>query len=204
MRYLAPLGLRVPFAGPPSDSPRVDLRPSWIHWHLRAILRERGLPAARFDEPYLKGCRDMLADGWVGPQQRYHADRKDRTEAVKKACEALSYVFFGLAVVGCVLHLLHLDVGPEFLPLLLAAGAPAWGAAFHGILSQGEYERLHEQHEAMAQRLSKTRSDLRAWVPHGQGSSRNLRRLALGASLEMITDVSSWQELYRAHAMPLV
>lgn len=206
MRHLAPLGLRVHSAGAPPDlGRRLDPRQSWIDWHVQSILRETGMASVGLAPEYLEACRTMLVEDWIAPQAEFHRSRSGRTEKAVELCEAMGYLFFFVAAVGCVSHLLHLPLGASWLPVLLAAGAPAWGAAFHGIKSQGEYERLHEQYAAMATRLAETEADLRGWTPAAaQPPSRGLRLLALEASAEMLSEVGSWQLIYRAQPMPIV
>lgn len=80
----------------------------------------------------------------------------------------------------------------------LAAGAPAWGAAVHGIQSQGEYRRLTQRYASMQRRLE----ELTARLADAPAALAPLQDLAHTAAAEMIEEVNDWQVLYRAHVIP--
>lgn len=199
MRHLLPLGLAVPFSRPPAHlREHADLRLTWMNMHFRAVLRDLGLPHARATPAYLASVRAMLSRDWIAPQRAFHAARVHQLTHKLHRGEVLALGFFLVALVAAVLHLLHLEAIPPSLLLGLAAGAPAWGAALHGIQSQGEYRRLTQRYASMQRRLE----ELTARLADAPAALAPLQDLAHTAAAEMIEEVNDWQVLYRAHVIP--
>jgi hypothetical protein len=202
MRHLLPLGLGVPFSRPPAHrGAAADLRLTWMNHHFRAVLREASLLAVRCTPEYVESVRGMLAREWIGPQHAFHGRRSEEFRHRMHGLERRARWCFAAALAAAVLHLTHLL--PDALSgllLAIAAGAPAWGAALHGILSQSEFKRLSRRYASMEQCLGAIAARLegRAQTP----SLDELRDVARDAAVEMIEEVNDWQVLYRAHVIP--
>jgi len=201
MRHLLPLGLGVPFSRPPAHlGPHADLRLTWMNHHFRAVLREAGIPTARCTPAYVESARAMLATEWIEPQRAFHARRSEDFRHRLHRLERRARWCFGAALAAALLHLTPLGHALGVLLLAIAAGAPAWGAALHGILSQSEFKRLAQRYASMHESLEILSGRL---APRDRPPSlRDLRDVARDAAVEMIEEVNDWQVLYRAHVIP--
>jgi hypothetical protein len=199
MRHLLPLGLGVPFSRPPAHlGPHADLRLTWMNHYFRAVLRAAGIPAARCTPEYVESVRAMLATEWIEPQRAFHARRSGDFLHRMHRLERRARWCFWAALAAALLHLAH--VVPTGVLLAIAAGAPAWGAALHGILSQSEFKRLAQRYKSMHERLELIAGRL---APRERPPAlRVLRDVARDAAVEMIEEVNDWQVLYRAHVIP--
>jgi hypothetical protein len=213
MRYLAPLGLSAGFTRPPPHARRHgDLTATWVNWHYRTVLRNAPMLTGTLTAEYLGACRRMLRDEWIGGQLDYHEDRADRFHTALHSGERWAQRLFLGTLVAASLHvLLELPqlvgfqapdwVHPVLVALtVLAVALPAWGAAVHGVLHQGEFERLVERSESMIAGLTALRARL---VAQDQPGSAALARLAIEASEEMLEEVVDWRVFYRAHEIPV-
>lgn len=202
--HLAPLGMAMPSTRPRAHlGGRTDLTATWVQAHYRALIRDLRLPTVRYTPGFVGALQHRLADGWLEDQVQYHERTDRRLEGANVFCERVALGTFLTAAGACVLHLLHLPHGDPWPALLsaIAAGAPAWGAAFHGIRSQGEFERFAERSASMARRLGAIRTDLverrgdaLAW--------RTLVERARTAAAAMLDELNDWQALSRAGDVP--
>jgi hypothetical protein len=216
MRYLAPLAAVVPQTRPPAHARREgDLTGTWMSWHFRSVLRHAGMPAGRITPQYRRTCARMLVEEWLVPQIDYHRITSKTHERGRRFLEAGAGAFFGLTLAACVLHLLGHPIResrPTILPhlvlpllTLFAASFPAWGAALHGIESQGEFHRLTERSESMLSSLELLAGRLR----EANGEERvptyeELSRTAKEAAGEMLSEVIDWRVFYRVHDIPAI
>ncbi|MBN1827487.1 MAG: hypothetical protein JW958_14645 [Candidatus Eisenbacteria bacterium] len=214
MRYLGPLATSIPFTRLPAHA-RIqgDLTGTWMNWHFRSVLREAGMVSVSLTSDYRRACREMLYREWLEPQKLYHSSIRKNHERLRACLERGGAALFLVTLVACVFHLiahpvsraLHVELYRFLLPLLtiLAASLPAWAAAFHGIESQGELERLTGRSESMEYRLEEL---LNGFPPPGEGdeapSYADLLQWAREAAEEMLQEVIDWRVFYRAHGIP--
>lgn len=194
MRFLHLLGLVPPDSRHPHYRVSGDPRTSWTNWYLLAVVRDVGLMAARVDAEFLRQVRAVLRDRWLGRQVAYHKSSASKNAGVARFLDGAMWVLLGVTVVVCSVHLF--DPPDTWLPLLtlLAAGLPAWGAAFHAIATQAEFERARHNSERVG----------RALVVVGDQFDRlgdaatiaDLIQLGQIISEVLLTDVMDWQVLY--------
>jgi len=199
MRALAPLGRVSPFPRPPAHHHR-DAGRSWMHWYFRALVREFGMPADTIvDRAYRQECCRLIRDELIAGQLAYHRRAAARYATIRHRMHAAALGFFGLTLVACVLHLL-----PESWPggrwlhhhsmwlTLVAAAAPAWAAAVHGISTQAETTKLADRYSAMADLLAQYHRQLDPVPP----TSIHLAGIATRVAQSMIDEVVDWRIVY--------
>jgi hypothetical protein len=193
---LTSLGLAAPAPRPRAHlSGEADLTLTWMVAHFRALAREQALTAARFDALQLDLARQALVGPWLRGQVSYHERVGAAFERAAQRLETWVFWIFIGAVAACALHfLLPHGLGP--LLSFLAAGLPAWGAAFHGILRSADLPRLAERSHAMAERLKHIADGLQA-VPREQLCWRSLAEVSRRACADMLTELDDWQALAR-------
>jgi len=87
---------------------------------------------------------------------------------------------------------------------ILVAVLPAFLAAFHGLSAQGEFERLAERSEAMAEHLQRVAERFRNLGPEeGATLSVILGDRAVDIARMMLEELLEWRVMYLAHATEL-
>ena len=173
---------------------------TWMHWHYRAIERAAGLPTVSFSEEYLKICKACWCVGLVQEQERYHVANERRFHRLDHRIHFAGAIAFFATTVFCVLHLC-LDDKPAWrsgLLTLLAGTLPAIGAAFAGIRSQGEFQRLTRRTAAMHGQLSELGMRLAA-VPTRSCELNSVRFRATAEELTslMINEMLDWRVVFQ-------
>ncbi len=193
---LASLGLAAPAPRPRAHlSGQADLTLTWMVAHFRAVAREQTLTTACFDARQLDLARQALVGPWLRGQVSYHERVGAAFERAAQRLETWVFWIFIGAASACALHfLLPHGIGP--LLSFLAAGLPAWGAAFHGILGSADLPRLAARSHAMAERLKHVADSLAA-VPREELSWRSLAEASRSACADMLSELDDWQALAR-------
>lgn len=183
LQFLAPLGrvtlsFKVPAHLQPSDP-----RNSWFNWYFRALVREGGMIRGKFEPSYLQICKDGLLAAICG-QIRYHHDNHKTLKVFSKRLHWIAQLLFGVAAFACLLHIKHWDRGtvPSLAVNFATIALPAFGAALAAIFHHGEFERLSLRSEALTERLTHLRNELR---------QRDLSSRELGDAAEIFSEVMS-------------
>ncbi len=204
--YLRQLAHLVPLAG---SSPRVRVPPhrssgdpgnSWMAWHTRAVAREMGIVAARFDGPFLASARTEMRKEWVDAQAAYHRENAKRSLRMERVLHWSGLVLFALAFVTVAAAIFR------EIELLTAFEAmfPALGSAIAGIRGQAELERLARRSEGVAEWLEDASAKLALASPHpGTSASRGLRATAESAAAAMLDEVLDWRVVLEIRPLEL-
>jgi hypothetical protein len=210
MEYLGPLGLSLRPTRPPAHAEQTgDVTGTWMNWHFRAILRGTGIPAATFASEYLQRHQETIVHEWLAGQRDYHHNNHRTLERAHTFCDRMAGLLFTGTALACTMHLVlpHVPGVPHDLHdtlspwlIVLAASLPAWAAAFHGISSQAEFERLVERSRSMEQRLSAIANQFRA--EQEAVSHDDLTQRVREVADVMWEEVADWRVLYRAHEIP--
>ncbi len=156
LRFLAPLGLTTPAFRVPAHDTHGDPRNTWVNWHFRAIVRNLGIITARINKEYLESYRSLLSGREVKGQIGYHDKNYPRFHEIHKRLHYLGNALFVLTFFAVLLHFLF---SSEWLTLC-AAVFPAFGAAFYGIRTQGEFEQIAKRSRAMSAKLKDIKEEL--------------------------------------------
>lgn len=199
--FMAAIGRTTPEFRPPLYNSGPDPLIRWAEWHFRAIVRELGLRNARVDAPFLARASARLQQV-LGDQARFHESTADRCRTIEKRLQRVGLWLFASTLVCCSLHLAHSllpgkngeDAALWFTSL--AAALPALGAAFSGILAQGEFRRLEARSEAMHKGLSAIEANLAAAAP--RLTIDRLGYFADAAAEGLISEVQDWRALFKA------
>jgi len=213
-RFLLPLG-EVPRLAPPPERKGADSsRMAWVDWLTRAIIREIPLPSARLDPTYLAAAARFIANVEVAEQIEYHSTNAERMRHLDHRLHLAGVALFLVCIAAVAAHLL-LDLGaggsadeaagaiePGAWLGLLAAALPAFGAAFYGMRSQGEFASLIERSATMATALTRLREQLLAPEPAGE------RRKGVAAAASEIADImlvetADWHQVFGAKPLDL-
>jgi len=203
-------------SGPPASA--------WVHWYVRATIRELGLPGVELSREYQTCLIDAVRTAEIEPQINYHHENTEKLHRLQHAlqgtgeiCFVLIFIILGaflftwgfieLAPVTGIDHRLPIAVQSwmsemkhggllEIKPYVtfVAAFLPTLGAALAGIRFTGDFE-------GFAERSSETRAAL-------EDLSIDLEKLrhhidlvpattALGnIASAMAEDVAGWRSLY--------
>ena len=213
-RFLLPLG-EVPRLAPPPERKGTDSsRMAWVDWLTRAIIREIPLPKARLDGAYLAAAGRFIADVEVAGQIEYHATNAERMRHLDHRLHLAGVALFLVRIAAVAAHLM-LDLGAgeaagesagaadlgAWLGLLSAA-LPAFGAAFYGLRSQGEFASLVERSAAMTIALTRLREQLLAQAQAG-GERRNVAAAAAEIADVMLVETADWHQVFGAKPLDL-
>ena len=137
LRILIPLGGGRPFSRVPAH--RVSygsLTQTWMHWHMRAIARDTGIPEAKVTPKYVADCLDYLTKivaGNPGGQLEFHMNTEKYSHNISHRLHILATSLFGLTIAGILFHLVLDFIGAhvhfEHWLVLVSATFPALGAA---------------------------------------------------------------------------
>lgn len=156
LRFLAPLGLTTPAFRVPAHDTHGDPRNTWVNWHFRAIVRQLGIVSASINRKYLESYRLLLSGREIKGQIEYHEKNYPRFHEIHKRLHYLGNALFILTLIAV---LLHFPFSSEWLTLC-AAVFPAFGAAFYGIRTQGEFEQIAKRSRAMSAKLKDIKEEL--------------------------------------------
>ncbi len=163
MQFAAPLAQVPPSFRVPPHMERGDPRTNWANWYFRSMVRYTGMAPTTFEPSYLSNCRDLLIWFARDSQARYHRNTAERANRVHERLHILGLGIFGLAVAGCITHLIWSDVqDPTFVLLVgfIVVVLPAFGAAIAAIRHHAELERVSFRSHALEARFKTIVKDL--------------------------------------------
>ena len=197
LRFLAPLGLTTPAFRVPAHDTYGDPRSSWVNWHFRGIVREAGMVGTRIDREYLTSYRDFLSRQEISAQIDYHKRNSPRFHRIHHNLHLIGGGLFVLTLIACLAHLyVHND-----LLTILAAILPAFGAAFYGIRTHGEFELIAKRSDAMSAHLENLRNEIEKtdFVP----SYRLLGQIAENTAEVMSSETLDWRIVFQSKRLVL-
>ena len=178
--------------------------PAWTGWYVRAIQRQQGLRAGRFDPNTLRDARTTLLDVLKG-QRDYHKTTAHRMETLGHRLERAGEVLFGLTLLAAIgllvlagLTHLHMTPWQVFLVTAVAAGLPALGTATYGIRVIGDFDGVAQR----SRRTFEALDQLIVAIEHDWPEARRqteppnfalLRARAHAARDAMLGDVENWR-----------
>lgn len=200
--------LRVPAASADDDAP------TWLDWLARARMREVPMATGRVDRARLATWSARL-DALLADQVSYHARTAHRNHVLGHRLHQVGTALFFVTLVVCIVHigyeLTHhgpAPAGEKPLPspygfhgllTLLGAALPAFGAAFAGIASQGEFDRVAHRSRRMQRQLQA----LRTHVAAARASSDAYVAVTERAAAIMTEELLEWQTTFRAKPINL-
>jgi len=206
LRLMVPLGSGRPFPQLPTHLASYgNPADTWMAWYVRAIERELGLPTAQMNAEHLGNCRDHLSK-LLQSQIDFHKSNSSRCQNIEQRLHKGGIWMLGLTLAACTIHLLpNLISGfrePHRLPrwlVFLCGFLPALGAAFAGILNQGEFRRLGKRSAAMHMALTRLQRELAPTSPLAAPGQRlnHLARISRRVSQLMTEEVMDWRVVFK-------
>lgn len=197
LRFLAPLGLTTPAFRVPAHDTYGDPRSSWVNWHFRGIVREAGMVETRIDREYLTSYRGFLSRQEISAQIDYHKRNSPRFHRIHHNLHLIGGGLFVLTLIACLAHLyVHND-----LLTILAAILPAFGAAFYGIRTHGEFELIAKRSDAMSAHLENLRNEIEK--PDFVPSYRLLGQIAENTAEVMSSETLDWRIVFQSKRLVL-
>jgi len=204
MRFLFLIGRSGKTDPVPEHESQGDPRKTWVNWHFQAVVREVGMLREKFDPLYRLAYRKLLVEHELPSQVEYHGETSRQFKLIYKRLHTLgTSLFFGTLVVCLVHFMLDFDFSAPgdrqgtFHRILvqLAAIFPAFGAALHGIVSQGDFHQVARRSAAMHHWLS----GIVAQVKVGQEapSAEVLGELAEKAAEVMGAELIDWHVAFQ-------
>jgi hypothetical protein len=187
-----------------------------VHWHFSGVSKHIGLPNTKLSQDYLKAVAGLIQQE-TKSQADYHFRRAISNEHIHHRLHLLAFGMFILAALGCGLHVIkdlpfiysnaairpflndYPQLGTVFS--LLSIVCPAFGAAFAGILSQGEFERVGRHNAAMADYLEEKYVDLENFRNKSNVDSASLAQIVDDISEKMIDEILDWRIVF--HKRPI-
>ncbi len=198
MRFLAPLGQVTASFRVPAHASADDVSISWVNWYFRAVLREAGLINMKIDSNYLAAYRNILKEGEIKGQKDFHFNNQHRYHRICHRLHCTGTTLFMITFIAAFSHLFYHGAYSHWLTVISAV-CPAFGAAFVGILFQGEFERLEQRSQAMYNKLEQLYK-----VDDGMEEYfRSLQELALDTADCMLTEVLDWHHMFMVRRLNL-
>lgn len=166
-----------------------------MFWLAQAAAREEGMAGAAFDARFLAGLRSLL-QSHIDGQREYHRNNVHTLHTVDKRLQRAGLTLFILTLFACGAHLF---IHSAWLTLLSAV-LPAFGAAFSGIRSHGEFEISTKRSEAASENLERLANELRGLE---KPNSKNLGAVAESAADLMIEEALSWRLVSESRPLEL-
>ena len=216
-RFLAALG-RIPPLSPPGPLHKDYGDPSstWVYWHFQGIVKNIGLPKAKLTPNYLKDVAHLIQLE-TEQQAEYHHRRSTENQNMNHRLHRAAIIFFMFAAISCGLHVLkelpwlehnafirpYLNDFPQFdfVLSLLSIVFPAFGAAFAGIRSQGEFQRVGRHNAAMEDYLKEKSEELKKIQRSSSLDSATLARIVDDIAEKLIDEVLDWRIVF--HKRPI-
>jgi hypothetical protein len=209
LHYSYPLGLSS--RGRTLSAPylHAEQPDSWMAWNWRAWVRQTQMPREKATAGYLEENAETIRN-WVRGQKNYHERNAHNLKTIEHRLHRFCLIAVAGALAACVYHLACVWHCPwvsrwvvceTWEPRLLyfTAGLPAAAAAAHAISRQGEFGRLADRSESMAERLKSCLSDLER---EGPLTAAHLRRQTEEVAQVLLDEVGDWQILYRKTPPP--
>ena len=197
--YLAPLGCALATPPPPAHF-RSGLDRSWVDGMFRNIARDLGLAPAVVNHAYVASVAKLIADILEG-QVKYHERNHETMHKLSHHLHLIGTALFILTLLACVTHVIW---GESSWLLLLATVPPAFGAAFYGIATHGEFSRSSDRSLAMARELEALQStELHKALASPHESFAALRQTAEKVASVMIAETMDWSFVFRYRTLNL-
>ena len=206
VRFLFPLGGGKPFPRLAQHLHGYSPFNDWTYWHVRAIERAIGLPAAKLTPDYL---RDSLryTQTVVESQVAFHATNFHRCEKLDHRLHLAGVGLFLLTAAGIAGHFVCLYFHHDMAPSLhdgmsswltfACAFFPALGAALAAINNQGEFTRIAKRSLAMREHLAQIDQEARALIESRTPPTfPQATALALRAAQLMVDEVLDWRVVF--------
>jgi len=191
MRFLFLIGRHSKKERIPERSLRGVPRMTWVDWHFQSVVREAGMLHAKLDHSYCVAYRKLLIEYEITSQIRYHAHNSRQNKRIDHRLQMLATgLFFGTLVV-CSAHLIDRNLNHRSFLVQLAAILPAFGAAVHGINSQGDFRNVARRSADVNKWLSDILTRLR--MAGDELSSEALGNFAEEAAGVMGADLLDWR-----------
>jgi uncharacterized protein DUF4231 len=191
MRFLFLIGRFSRTDHVPEHSLRGMPRKTWVDWHFQAAVREAGMLRGKLDHEYCLAYRKLLIEYELTSQIQYHARNSQQNTRVDKRLQWLATgLFFGTLLV-CSAHLIDGNIYHRSYLVQMAAILPAFGAAVHGINSQGDFRNVARRSADMNKWLSNILTRLR--MAGDEISSGDLAAFAEEAAGVMGADLLDWR-----------
>ena len=167
---------------------------SWMHWLLRAIIREAGLLTLKMEPTFLKQYQKWAGCALLRAQADYH---RAIVRVVGKANHNLHQVMlvcFLTSLAGCFLHFFVHSAWIEFM----AAVLPAIGSACGAIRVQGEFDKVVKQSRAMCRSMDEVATDFAAMELNPQAlDSTRLSRHINEATALLNEETVGWNTVFQ-------
>ena len=215
-RFLATLGRIPPISAPQTIHTHYgDPSGSWVHWHYLAVVKQLGMPHTKLTSEYLRAVARLIKSE-TDEQADYHDRKSSQNSKIDHRLHLAAVCLFFIAFLACIFHLIFpkLELIPHFGHTLqqfeeilkgglsfLAIVSPAFGAAFAGIRSQGEYERVARHSAAMADYLKEKSEQLDKLQHDTHLNSRSLAKVVDDIAEKRIEEVLDWRIVF--HKRPI-
>ena len=202
MAYLVLLGRTLPIkraAILSSHGARTVRRQDWVLWYFSAVVREVGIPAARYEPHYLSAVRERFVDGLLAEQIEYHLANGRRAGTIARRLGAVGLLCFGGSVLAALAKIAILSAHGAFAVEwlgVLGVALPALSAAAFALRAQAEFEIVAKNSEHLHRRLDESADRLRRLALGGPLSAAHLADGIYGAGAAMIADVEDWVALF--------
>ena len=169
----------------------------WTAWYGRAIVRQQGLPPARFDSPQVAQAAGFVRSE-AAEQIRFLLNRATRFDLMARRLMQIGVALSvcGIAFSGVRAAMLLAGAGPHLLRGFneMALVLPAMAPVFLGLLSFNEYRRLATRYRAVAAELQVQVVALDRAAPRRASVLPIARRIAE----VMLAETADWQLIIKA------
>jgi hypothetical protein len=191
MRFLFLIGRFSRTDHIPEHSLRGVPRKTWVDAHFQAAVREAGMLRADLNRPYCLAYRKLLIEYEVTSQIQYHAHNSQLNSRIDRNLLWLATGLFFSTLLVCGMHLLDRSDTHHGILVQLSAILPAFGAAIHGINSQGDFRNVARRSGDMNKWLSNILTRLQ--MAGDEISSDDLAAFAEEAAGVMGADLLDWR-----------
>jgi hypothetical protein len=191
MRFLFLIGRFSRTDHTSEHSLRGEPRKTWVDWHFQAAVREAGMLSANLDHSYCLAYRKLLIEFEVTSQIQYHAHNSRLNSRIDHNLQWLATGLFFSTLIVCSAHLVDRNLYHQGYLVQMAAILPAFGAAIHGINSQGDFRNVARRSGDMNKWLSNILTRMR--MAGDETSSDDLAAFAEEAAGVMGADLLDWR-----------
>jgi hypothetical protein len=191
MRFLFLIGRFSRTDHIPEHTLRGAPRKTWVDSHFQAAVREAGMLRANLNRPYCLAYRKLLIEFEVTSQIEYHAHNSRLNSRIDQNLQWLATGLFFSTLLVCSAHLFDKNLYHQSYLVQMAAILPAFGAAIHGINSQGDFRNVARRSADMNKWLSNILTRLR--MAGDEISSDDLAAFAEEAAGVMGADLLDWR-----------
>ena len=161
MRFLFLIGRFSRTEHVPEHTLRGAPRKTWVDWHFQAAVREAGMLRGNLDRNYCLAYRKLLIEYEITSQIQYHARNSQSNGRVDRNLQWFATGLFFSTLIVCSAHLVDGSLYHQTYLVQMAAILPAFGAAIHGINSQGDFRNVARRSADMNKWLSNILTRLR-------------------------------------------